>query len=258
MHRPRSNGSHRGKEGQDRQGSGQEGAPINAGALQAAAGPLNISRRPEAAPVPAPCASAQWRIVHCTSQLPDPSREGRACAAAAAAANQLLLLMGPVPSFPAPQEFLAVFERLRDEIVNDELLAGQPEASKKWIKEVRRWAASAGTVGWAAVAHAQNFHFIMKWPPERNSLLLTLQMMDYNVPLGKLNRGMAVLDVVRSAGGCCWAMVLKPLLPKPCYMLPLPAEQLFVIPAVSRVVVCLQWLRAEVHCRAPLVQLIHP
>lgn len=48
---------------------------------------------------------------------------------------------------------------------------------------------------------------ILNWPPERSSLLILLQMMDYNVPLGKLNRGMAVLDVVRSAGGCCWAMV---------------------------------------------------
>ncbi|KAI7842723.1 hypothetical protein COHA_003653 [Chlorella ohadii] len=61
----------------------------------------------------------------------------------------------------AKQEFLRVFERLRDEIVNDDLLAGQPEASKKWVKE----------------------------------------MMDYNVPLGKLNRGMAVLDVVQSLAG---------------------------------------------------------
>ncbi|KAL4449400.1 hypothetical protein ABPG77_007044 [Micractinium sp. CCAP 211/92] len=57
----------------------------------------------------------------------------------------------------AKQEFLKVFERLRDEIVGDELLAGQPQFSQDWVKE----------------------------------------MMDYNVPLGKLNRGMAVLDVVR-------------------------------------------------------------
>lgn len=40
--------------------------------------------------------------------------------------------------FPALQEFLRVFERLRDEIVNDDLLEGQPEASKKWVKEVRQ------------------------------------------------------------------------------------------------------------------------
>lgn len=38
----------------------------------------------------------------------------------------------------ALQEFLRVFERLRDEIVNDDLLEGQPEASKKWVKEVRQ------------------------------------------------------------------------------------------------------------------------
>ncbi len=31
-----------------------------------------------------------------------------------------------------------MFERLRDEIVNDDLLEGQPEASKKWVKEVRQ------------------------------------------------------------------------------------------------------------------------
>ncbi|PSC75133.1 farnesyl diphosphate synthase [Micractinium conductrix] len=59
------------------------------------------------------------------------------------------------------QEFLKVFEQLRDEIVNDELLAGQPDFAKAWVKE----------------------------------------MMDYNVPLGKLNRGMAVLDVLRSVAG---------------------------------------------------------
>jgi hypothetical protein len=35
------------------------------------------------------------------------------------------------------QEFLKVFETLRDEIVNDELLAGQPDSSKQWVKEVR-------------------------------------------------------------------------------------------------------------------------
>lgn len=39
--------------------------------------------------------------------------------------------------FPDPeQEFLKVFEQLRDEIVNDELLAGQPDSSKAWVREV--------------------------------------------------------------------------------------------------------------------------
>eukprot|EP00887_Chlorella_sp_A99_P003158 scaffold9.g3158.t1 len=71
----------------------------------------------------------------------------------------------PPPRAPAPscslQEFLKVFERLRDELVDDELLAGQPDASKEWARK----------------------------------------MLDYNVPLGKLNRGMAVLDVVKACAG---------------------------------------------------------
>jgi len=60
--------------------------------------------------------------------------------------------------FFALQEFLKVYQRVRDELVGDELLKGQPEASKQWVTE----------------------------------------MLDYNVPLGKLNRGMAVLDVVKA------------------------------------------------------------
>lgn len=65
--------------------------------------------------------------------MPDPlgrtaALRRRPPAAAAPAACSLLL----------PQEFLSVFERLRDEIVNDEMLAGQPESSKKWVKEVRQ------------------------------------------------------------------------------------------------------------------------
>lgn len=58
----------------------------------------------------------------------------------------------------AMQEFLKVYQRVRDELVGDELLKGQPEASKQWVTE----------------------------------------MLDYNVPFGKLNRGMAVLDVVKA------------------------------------------------------------
>ena len=42
------------------------------------------------------------------------------------------------------QEFLKVFDTLRDEIVNDELLAGQPESSMQWVKEVRSHTADGG------------------------------------------------------------------------------------------------------------------
>lgn len=53
----------------------------------------------------------------------------RAQVSIAERANPLFLLL---------QEFLKVFERLRDEIVGDELLAGQPQFSQDWVKEVRR------------------------------------------------------------------------------------------------------------------------
>jgi farnesyl diphosphate synthase len=56
-------------------------------------------------------------------------------------------------------QFLKVFEALRDELVDDPLLGqDQPEQSKQWMK----------------------------------------RMLDYNVPHGKLNRGMAVLDAILS------------------------------------------------------------
>jgi len=35
------------------------------------------------------------------------------------------------------QEFLKVFEQLRDELIDDDLLAGQPEESKTWVERVR-------------------------------------------------------------------------------------------------------------------------
>lgn len=35
------------------------------------------------------------------------------------------------------QEFLKVFEQLRDEIVNDDLLGEQPDFGKEWMAEVR-------------------------------------------------------------------------------------------------------------------------
>ncbi|KIZ02614.1 hypothetical protein MNEG_5340 [Monoraphidium neglectum] len=57
--------------------------------------------------------------------------------------------------------FLKVYGTLRDEIVDDELFAGQPADAKAWLRE----------------------------------------MLDYNVPGGKLNRGMAVYDVLAAMKG---------------------------------------------------------
>ena len=37
----------------------------------------------------------------------------------------------------ATQAFIDCYNQLRDELVNDELLSGQPKAAEEWLKEVR-------------------------------------------------------------------------------------------------------------------------
>jgi len=59
------------------------------------------------------------------------------------------------------EAFLAVYASVRDELLNDKLLEGQPKEAKAWLKE----------------------------------------MLDFNVPGGKLNRGMAVYDVLAAIKG---------------------------------------------------------
>ena len=59
-------------------------------------------------------------------------------------------------------EFLKVFDQLRQELVDDDLLGNeQPDQSKEWME----------------------------------------RMLNYNVPHGKLNRGMAVLDAMKACAG---------------------------------------------------------
>ena len=41
------------------------------------------------------------------------------------------------------QAFIDCYNQLRDELVNDELLAGQPQAAEEGLKEVRRWGVRA-------------------------------------------------------------------------------------------------------------------
>lgn len=66
------------------------------------------------------------------------------------------------PNLPVDkQEFLAVFDSLKAELVSDPLIEGQPEFSKAWMQ----------------------------------------RMLEFNVPGGKLNRGMAVLDVLKAIKG---------------------------------------------------------
>lgn len=59
------------------------------------------------------------------------------------------------------EAFLGVYATLREQLLDDKLIAGQPQAARDWLKE----------------------------------------MLDYNVPGGKLNRGMAVYDVLASIKG---------------------------------------------------------
>jgi hypothetical protein len=67
----------------------------------------------------------------------------------------------PKTTPPFTQAFLKVYATLRDELLDDALLAGQPAPAKEWLRE----------------------------------------MLDYNVPGGKLNRGMAVYDVLAAIRG---------------------------------------------------------
>ncbi|KAL3163202.1 hypothetical protein ABBQ32_009605 [Trebouxia sp. C0010 RCD-2024] len=72
------------------------------------------------------------------------------------------------PNLPVDkQEFLAVFDSLKGELVNDPLIEGQPDFSKTWMQ----------------------------------------RMLEFNVPGGKLNRGMAVLDVLKAIKGTEVGMV---------------------------------------------------
>lgn len=61
----------------------------------------------------------------------------------------------------ARQDFMKVYAMLREELAQDQLLGSQTSAARQWLVE----------------------------------------MLDYNVPGGKLNRGMAVLDVLRALKG---------------------------------------------------------
>mmetsp|Transcript_33022 Transcript_33022/g.105189 ORF Transcript_33022/g.105189 Transcript_33022/m.105189 type:complete len:364 (-) Transcript_33022:1348-2439(-) len=61
----------------------------------------------------------------------------------------------------ARAEFMKVYDVLRDEMCKNEIIAGQPDTAKTWFK----------------------------------------RMLDYNVPGGKLNRGMAVLDSLKAIKG---------------------------------------------------------
>ena len=85
---------------------------------------------------------------------------------------------------------MAVYARLRDELLTDPLLGEQPPFARSYLKEVGRWEKRQGGRG----RRARGVH---------HSPLLSpcSQMLDYNVPGGKLNRGMAVADALAAVTG---------------------------------------------------------
>lgn len=86
------------------------------------------------------------------------------------------------------QDFLRVFDTLKTELVNDPLIAGQPEFAQKWLQRVRQSAAVESV-------------YCGKWSKCSLTRRLHMQMLEFNVPGGKLNRGMAVLDVLKALQG---------------------------------------------------------
>ena len=112
----------------------------------------------------------------------------------------LSLSVSLFPSQPRPllsQEFLAVYAKLRDELVTDPLLGSQPDFASSY----------------------------------------TRRMLDFNVPGGKLNRGLAVADAV--------AAIVSPSASTsssvPEAVAALPADARFKADALGW---CIEWLQA--------------
>jgi len=105
--------------------------------------------------------------------------------------------LNPALSFLPSQEFLAVYAKLRDELVADPLLGSQPDFASSY----------------------------------------TRRMLDFNVPGGKLNRGLAVADAVAaivSSSASTSSSV-------PEAVAALPADARFKADALGW---CIEWLQA--------------
>jgi hypothetical protein len=121
-----------------------------------------------------------------------------------------------------------VYDTLREEILDDALLAGQPGDAKDWMREVGCAALGEGREGSARLViagseaavsmmkrlAAGNFPVAPRQRAASSSCRRELkprcmhapstrahQMLDYTVPGGKLNRGMAVYDVLAAMKG---------------------------------------------------------
>ena len=96
-----------------------------------------------------------------------------------------------------------MFDELRSEVLEDPLLAGQPDYARRWLEKVDE-------TGYAYASFRQK-HDIPSL-----AVALCVQMLNYNVPGGKLNRGMAVADVLSALRGdkACPHSLLPPALGK--------------------------------------------
>lgn len=76
------------------------------------------------------------------------------------------------------QDFLKVYDTIRDQLLADPMMLDQPETARTWFRKVG-----------------------MLWMCGTEGVARLPQMLDYNVPGGKLNRGMAVLDALQAVKG---------------------------------------------------------
>jgi farnesyl diphosphate synthase len=97
------------------------------------------------------------------------------------------------------QSFIDTYNVLRSELITDEMLSQFPADAVTYLQEVRI------------------VHPLRKVRAHRS----LLQMLDYNVPGGKLNRGMAVYDVLASIKNpavrdstCCSSTTALPAVPR--------------------------------------------
>jgi hypothetical protein len=112
---------------------------------------------------------------------------------------------------------MKVYATLREELAQDSLLGDQTPAARQWLLEVSGALCNGSC---RLLDHALSCAFTARDPVQKLKLcqrrrlwalrmplaqtavaLFALQTLDYNVPGGKLNRGMAVLDVLRALKG---------------------------------------------------------
>lgn len=88
------------------------------------------------------------------------------------------------------QDFLRVYDTIRDQLLADPMMLDQPDTARIWFRKVL-------CRGQLAHDHPRHQLFVQ-------------QVLDYNVPGGKLNRGMAVLDALQAVKGANTVSWLTP------------------------------------------------